>query len=92
MRKEEEKAVSLETTNFSPGDLSSEQVLEFLQHNPDFLAENAQTIAETAPPTRWSGDGVAVETVQRWTDCRADLRCRQKGVACTPGIGAHIHS
>lgn len=58
MRKEEEKAVSLETTDFSPGKLSSEQVLEYLQHNPDFLAENAQTIAETAPPTRWSGDGV----------------------------------
>ena len=58
MRKEEDKAVSLETTDFSPRELSSEQVLDFLQHNPDFLAENAQTIAETAPPTRWSGDGV----------------------------------
>jgi len=58
MNKKEEKAVSLESTDFTPGDLSSEQVLDYLQHNPDFLAENAQTIAETAPPTRWSGDGV----------------------------------
>lgn len=58
MRKEEEKAVSLESADFSSRELSPEQVLEYLQHNPDFLAENAQTIAETAPPTRWSGDGV----------------------------------
>jgi hypothetical protein len=58
MRKKEENAISLESTDFAPGDLSSEQVLDFLQHNPEFLAENAQTIAETAPPTRWSGDGV----------------------------------
>ncbi|MGA0394353.1 MAG: DUF484 family protein [Rhodospirillales bacterium] len=58
MRKEEEKAISLETTDYSPQNLSSDQVLDYLQHNPDFLSENAQTIAEMAPPTRWSGDGV----------------------------------
>ncbi len=58
MSKKEEKAISLEATEFSPNDLSSAQVMDFLQHNPDFLSENAQTIVEMAPPTRWSGDGV----------------------------------
>jgi hypothetical protein len=58
MRKDDDTAVSLESADYAQSDLTADRIMEFLRLNPDFLAENAQTIAEMAPPTRWIGDGV----------------------------------
>ncbi|MEQ8195885.1 MAG: DUF484 family protein, partial [Rhodospirillales bacterium] len=58
MRKDDDNTASLESAGFGQGDLNADQVLDFLRDNPEFLAQHAQTIAEMAPPTRWSGDGV----------------------------------
>lgn len=40
------------------GDLSADQVAQYLSRNPDFLVDHPQLLDNLAAPTRWSGDGV----------------------------------
>ncbi len=58
MKNEDKKITHMDTSSPSPAELKPHDVLDFLCQNPDFLAEHAKIIAEMAPPTRWSGDGV----------------------------------
>ena len=41
------------------GNLSEEQIGEFLADNPDYLARNPDILKTMMAPARWSGDGVA---------------------------------